>query len=561
MPAVFHPEILVEEILSDQKRKAEVDVYEALKKTLPDDFHVFYSFNWLDTQHRINRSDGEADFLIAHKDFGYIVLEVKGGVISRDEKSGQWYSKGIGNKTYNIKDPIKQARESKHVILSKLKESLGDKLGFICIKHAVVFPGSGKPKSNAALGADMPLEIFMFLEDMPNLGAKVFKTLLREPPGTNTRYDPLGKAGIDTLIELFSQGFILEPSLLSKIKSCEFKIYEATHQQKKLLKQTENNKRMIISGGAGTGKTSLAIEKAKLLAQSKHSVLFLCFNSPLSKFLSNLLSELNNIQVHTFHQFCIKVASIADVVLPDKDSKNYWDEIPYVLLEALEKNPNNRYDAVIIDEGQDFKNEWLESLNLYLNDAANGFWYFFYDDNQKIYGKPIQGLNKFADTSFCLFENIRNSKPIFKGSKAFYQGEMLESLGPDGLDIEWIEADEQYRSKVLEKTLNKLINYEGIAKSEIAVLAAKSFKNYGESSVGKHECCRADELNSNRIVLDSIYRFKGLEKEVVILMDLSSALNNEQLLYVGFSRARSLLIVIDEPETVRKLKSHVETFE
>ena len=551
MPAVFHPEILAEEIFSDQKRKAEVDVYEALKKTLPDDFHVFYSFNWLDTQHRINRSDGEADFLIAHKNFGYIVLEIKGGVISRDEKSGQWYSKGLGNKTYNIKDPIKQARDSKHVILSKLKESLGDKLGFICIKHAVVFPGSGKPKSNAALGADMPLEIFMFLEDMPNLGAKVFKTLLREPPGTNTHYDPLGKAGIDTLIKLFSQGFILEPSLLSKIKSCEFKIYEATHQQKKLLKQTENNKRMIISGGAGTGKTSLAIEKAKLLVQSKHSVLFLCFNSPLSKFLSNLLSGLNNIQVHTFHQFCIKAASIAGVVLPDKDSKYYWDEIPYMLLEALEKNPNNRYDAVIIDEGQDFKNEWLESLNMYLKDTANGYWYFFYDDNQKIYQHDVHGFKQFSDASFCLFENIRNSKPIFTGSKAFYQGEMQKSLGPEGLEIEWIETEETHRDKILEKKLNKLINNEGIVESEIAVLTAKSYKNYEELSVGKYECCRADDLNSNEIVFDSIYRFKGLEKEVVILIDLSSALNNEQLLYVGFSRARSLLIIIDNMKTIQ----------
>ena len=561
MPAVFHPEILTKDVLSDQKRKAEVNVYEALRKTLPDDFHVFYSFNWLDPHRRHNRSDGEADFVIAHDKFGYIVLEVKGGVISRDEKSGQWFSKGAGNTTYLINDPIKQARDSKHVILSKLKEALGGKLGFICAKHAVVFPGSGKPKSNAALGADMPLEIFMFLEDMPNLGTKVFKSLLSEPPGTNTKYDPLGKAGIDTLIKLFSQGFILEPSLLSRIRSCEFKIDEATHQQKKLLKQTENNRRMIISGGAGTGKTSLAIEKTKLLDQSNYSVLFLCFNSPLSKFISNLLSELNNTQVHTFHQFCIKTAAKAGVVLPDTESEDYWDEIPYVLLEALEKTPDNRYDAIIIDEGQDFKNEWLESLNLCLNDTANGFWYLFYDDNQKIYGKTIHGFNEFADTSFCLIENIRNSKPIFRGSKAFYQGEMLESLGPDGLDIEWIETDDRFRSKILEKTLNKLINNEGIAKSEIAVLTAKSYKNYGDSSIGNYECYRADELNSNGIVLDSIYRFKGLEKEVVILIDLNSALNNEQLLYVGFSRARSLLIIIDNLETVSKLKSHVDTFE
>lgn len=560
MPAVFHPELLTEDILSDQKRKAEVDVYEALKKTLPDDFYVFYSFNWLDTHHRNNRSDGEADFVIAHQKFGYIVLEVKGGVISRYEKSRKWYSKGTGNIVYEIKDPIKQARDSKHVILGKLKEAIGEKLGFICTKHAVVFPGSGKPKSDSALGADMPLNIFMFLEDMPILGTKVIKILLSEAHGKNTEYAPLGKTGIDTLIKLFSQGFTLEPSLHSKIKSCEFKIYEATQQQMKFLKQTEKNKKMIISGGAGTGKTSLAIEKAKLLAQSKCSVLFLCFNAPLCKYISVLMRGQDNIHVRTFHQFCQKAAVKAGVSLPDKTAKNYWEEIPYALLEALEKNSDIRYDAVIIDEGQDFNDEWIESLNLCLKDTANGYWYFFYDDNQKIYRHDMDGFKQFSDASFCLFENIRNSKPIFTGSKAFYQGEMQKSLGPEGLEIEWVETEETHRDKILEKKLNKLINNEGIAESEIAVLTAKSYKNYEELSVGKYECCRADDLNSNEIVLDSVYRFKGLEKEIVILIDLNSARNNEHLLYVGFSRARSLLIIIDNTKTIQWLKSHVESF-
>ena len=57
---------------------------------------------------------------------------------------------------------------------------------------------------------------------------------------------------------------------------------------------------MRISGGAGTGKTSLAIEKAKRLAKSGRSVLFLCFNIPLFKYLDRILSESQNIDIYAY---------------------------------------------------------------------------------------------------------------------------------------------------------------------------------------------------------------------------------------------------------------------
>ena len=111
--------------------------------------------------------------------------------------------------------------------------------------------------------------------------------------------------------------------------------------------------------------------------------------------------------------------------------------------------------------------------------------------------------------------------------------------------------------------MNRLITTEGVAKSEIAVLTARAHKEYENFSAGKYEFCKADDINSNYIVLDSIHRFKGLEREVVILIDLNLALKNDrlQLLYVGFSRARSLLFVIDDTETIKDLKSYVKAVE
>ncbi len=555
MTASVSPKILSEDILSNPKKWAEISVYNILRDALPNEFHVFYNCEWLDKSGKNSSEDGEADFVVAHEKFGFIVLEVKGGVISRDENTRQWYSRGEGGKVYKIKDPVKQARTSKHVILDKIKTFVGPKLGFIRTKHAVVFPHSSKPKSEADLGADMPLDIFFFKEDMPNLGAKIFKMLLNDPPGA--KFSPLGPRGIESLQKLFSKGFNFEPSLLAMIKSCEFKILEATDQQKKLLKQLENNDRMLISGGAGTGKTSLGVEKAKHLASSGKSVLLLCFNAPLVQYLKNILNAYPMVDVFTFHQLCIKAANDSGMPLQPRKTKEDWDNLPYVLLEALEKNPDYRYDAIIVDEGQDFDTEWLESLNLCLKNPEKGIFYIFYDDNQRIYKKDLSKLLSISGASFRLFENIRNSKPIFSASKTFYNGGLLESLGPEGIEIEWIESEKQNRDKRLEKLLNKLVNNEGIAESEIAVLTAKSYESYPKLSVGKYDCRRADDPTTDKIVLDSIYRFKGLEKEVVILIDLNTAIDNTQLLYVGFSRARSLLMVVDTMDAIGALKAQI----
>lgn len=557
MTAVIYPEILSTEILGDPKRRAEVLVYNKLRDSLPDGFHVFYNCDWLDKSGKGTTEDGEADFIIAHENFGFITLEVKGGIISRDEKTHQWYSRGSGGKTYEIKDPVKQARISKHVILNKLKDLLGDKLGFIRTKHAVIFPDSGKPKSGADLGADMPLDIFMFQEDMPTLGTKVFKILMNTPSGSNTSFSSLGRIGIDAITKMFSQGFTLEVSLSSKIKSCEFKILEATTEQNKVLKHLDQNNKMSILGGAGTGKTSLAVEKARQLSLSGKSVLLLCFNAPLAKYLKHILTSFDKVDVYTYHGLCQKYASESGHKLPNIKSDKYNQELPYFLIDAAESLSTLKYDSIIVDEGQDFDSEWIESLSSCLKNPETGIFYFFYDDNQRIYKKYLQNYPAIPKQSFRLFENIRNTKPIFSASKNFYNGGALESLGPEGLAIEWIEIAEDQRNRRLENILNKLKNNEGIASSEIAVLTAKSYENYPNLAIGGHLCCRADDLGADKITLDSIHRFKGLEREVIILVDLNTVLANVQLLYVGFSRARSLLIIMDTPEAIKSLKAQV----
>tara|TARA_R110002124_G_scaffold7105_14_gene41780 strand:- start:1863 stop:3542 length:1680 start_codon:yes stop_codon:yes gene_type:complete len=553
MPANMYPSFLSKETLGDPSREAEVMVYNALRDELTDSFHVFYNCDWHDTTKRGRDEEGEADFVIAHETYGFLVIEVKGGIISRDEKTREWFSttrnKGV---THSIKNPIHQAKKSKHYLIKKLKEMHKDSLGFLCCKHCVVFPHSGKPKAKE-LGADMPLDIFAFEDDMSRLGKRLIQILIRDPDGTNTDYAPLTQAGIKSIHDLFNRGFRLEPSVLTRVRSCEFQIEELTNKQKECLKSLNSFKRLMVAGPAGTGKTCLAIEKSISLSEEGFEVLYLCHNDALAKYLQKRLAEYPNIKVSSYFKFCLDVARQLQIQMPDKNSPDYWDDLALILLKAEGKDESILKDAIIIDEGQDFIQDWVDSLETLLRDKANGLFYLFHDDNQRIYNKNRPHAVLSNTPKYELYKNIRNSKPIFEVSSLFYQGQTLEASGPDGLDIELIESSESARNRTIEKCLNKLINNEDVDPNEIAILTAKSLNKFGGLSFKAHKTRTANDIDGEGVVVDNIYRFKGLEKEVVILIDLKENIDNQALIYVGTSRARSYLIIIDDKSVIETL--------
>ncbi len=557
----IYPPTLPNEILNDPRREAERVVFGKLASHL-EDFTVFYNCTWLDDSKGSSLADGEADFVVAHPHWGFIVLEVKGGIVSRDPDTRKWKSKNRHGKVFIIQNPIEQAVKSKHVILEKIRKSWPGKPPFIRAKHGVVFPDSGRPKNNKALGADMPLDIFAFAEDVEILGKKVVQILMHEPDGSETRYGHLGQQGIEILHDLFNRGFELNVSLSSELAADERRIEELTEQQKEFLDLTAYQNRVVVKGGAGTGKTMLALEKAKRLASDGKKVLVLCFNSPLAAYLQRSLSEFEDASAAPFHQFCLKAARDAGVEIPkaaDKDGeKSFFEEtLPSILLDALSSNEDLRFDAIIVDEGQDFPTPWWEPIQLALKEGDGGLLYVFMDDNQTIYKDRAGDIPGVSVEPLRLHTNLRNTKKIFSASKAFYSGGPLKGAGPDGKDIEWLSSPPEREARTVERAINKLVNIEGIPKKQISVLTSCALDKSvfeGNDAIGSYETKKADDLDGDAVTLDSVYRYKGLENSVVILTDVDKALDLKEVLYVGFSRAKVLLLVAATPPTIDKLK-------
>jgi len=138
-----------------------------------------------------------------------------------------------------------------------------------------------------------------------------------------------------------------------------------THDQALLLQRYGRDKRMIVTGPAGSGKTMLAVERAKRVAAKGDDVLFVCFNRRLRDHLRRA-EKGSGIDFYTFHGICTRLAGIAGVPLStdgggEPGPRYFGEELPLALVAAIEEL-GPRYDALFVDEAQDLSNDWLDAL-------------------------------------------------------------------------------------------------------------------------------------------------------------------------------------------------------
>ena len=241
-PGIYPNEVPIEKQV-DPIWQAEIETFNALKTGLPD-FHIFYNCDWTESANKNSPSkDGEADFIVAHEDFGFITLEVKGGVVSREGK--QWYSKGRKG-IFKIKNPVKQARDSKHVTLRMLQKHWPS-MPFIRAKHGVILPHSDGPKSEKPLG--LIGQDDTFAEDMPNLRGS--SDVYSRRRTRSEKIWQIGSVGIEILHDLFTSDFKLDLSLASALD-----LYDNKPSQIRRLSQIEEHgNHENLNSVVGSGKT------------------------------------------------------------------------------------------------------------------------------------------------------------------------------------------------------------------------------------------------------------------------------------------------------------------
>ena len=140
--AEMWPKELPDYVLNDRDRKVECGVYQRFKSVLDDDYLVLYSVPYQVEEKTTGKvEDGECDFVVAHAKYGILFVEIKGGTISYDRDYNRWTTtNSLG--TYEIKDPIGQAKDAHYKLGMILKQDKLLKTRHMNWQHAAIFPGT-----------------------------------------------------------------------------------------------------------------------------------------------------------------------------------------------------------------------------------------------------------------------------------------------------------------------------------------------------------------------------------------------------------------------------------
>lgn len=386
---------------------------------------------------------------------------------------------------------------------------------------------------------------------------------------------PFGEEGVATLIALLAPILEMKSLLATRVGSDSAHILTLTKQQFDLLNKLRRRRKALITGCAGSGKTALAVEKARRLAHDdKMRVLLTCYNARLADALRVEFAHLPNITVTNFHTLCHDLAREAGITVDKpggmEDDTYFTDYLPDQMLSAIAKLSEKRYDALIADEGQDFLPSWWIPLEELL--VENPIIYIFYDDNQRLFTEPANF--PFQEDPFPLDVNCRNSQTIHKVVRGFYANPdvgHIEAKGPSGEKVEvYSYSSREEEEALLAQMLKRLTQEDQVNPRDIAVLTRYTPQRFGwlNRTIGG-VILREQPRGAKHTLCCTIKSFKGMESPVVILAGLGKLAEVEDetevneslnsLLYVGASRAVSHLVALLPKDTARGIRKAFET--
>ncbi len=541
----------------------EKKIFERLKN-LPDEYIVMHSLNMLE---HIEKVEGEIDFVILCPK-GILCIEVKGGRVERRE--GIWIFTDRQEKQYKkIEGPYEQVSKNMYSLIEYMKKKIKNdtiNIGTIQFAYAVAFPDI---EFNWQ-GIDVEEKITI---DRPKLENKEIKTIIDEIFDYHKskffeKYHKtkilLTHSNISKILTIIRGDFGYSQSLSSDLKETEKILIKLTEEQKQILESMEDNKRVVIKGTGGTGKTVLLYEQTLKLAALGKKVIFICYNKTLSKHLNNRLKEENeeikrNIKIINLHAYLLEQVKKENTEYRAQNTKEFFEStLPKDFL-----NTNiEPYEAMVIDEAQDLiKMQYIECLDKILEKGIkHGNWYMALDENQNIYNTEFNELfelllEEIRPSITKLTKNCRNTKQISITNQKITG--IMQSINNEaiGEEVEIITYNDEASQRREIKKIVKRLKMNGIQDSDITILSKHSYEDsvfkgnnfLSEIAKVKNIIEYKEKERGDCITFSTIHSFKGLEAKIVILCDVDNKednINTNILNYVAISRAKLLLYIL-----------------
>ncbi len=569
--------------------RAERLVEERLRAALPEDVPLHANVRFVGrTRTHGPAHDGEADIVIVHPDHGLLVIEVKAGEPGRDAH-GRWF---IGDHEL-VRSPFEQAEAAKHDLVRAIEELPGWPSGVeLRAGHAVAFPDvdlASLPPGHVLLGPDAVRDIVLDADAFAEADAarQALERAWAWWEGDGTRGRPLDPAMLSLVEEFLAPTVTLRRLLRHDVEEGRARLVTASVAQRLVLDQNRSRRRLEIAGPAGSGKSLVAVERARRLAREGWRTLFVCFNQALATAMGREIEDDGEPPdrrpvVSTFHRLCETLANRAGLLpaKPADPGPDWFDGLAALLGPAIEALPDERFHAIVIDEGQDFEPDWLVDLALLLRNPDDDILWVFHDPGQALYREDrVGGLGL---DRLDLFEDWRSPAPVAELAARFYHGPtaphpvMEGGRGP----AVWEAAPGGSTLDAVRRLLHLLIEEEGVRPWQIVVLSGRSARESGVwkrrrfgnimlwngaiDDAGRSLGLPPEDVpdlppDDGVALFETIRRFKGLEREVVILCELPETGDRlDQLLYTALTRATTHLAVVAPPSLAGQFRLTAE---
>ncbi|WP_433871236.1 NERD domain-containing protein [Saccharopolyspora sp. CA-218241] len=451
------------------------------------------------------KQQAEADFVVLW-DGVVIVLEVKGGGIRKYE--GNWYTIDRRGDWHRLRDsPMNQAQTAMYALRDILQE---DGAGWFACEAVTVTPDIESPppaiewKTDHWWGKET-----MSVADLTAAFTEIVKKARKAPPRQRiARADELRT-------RLFGE-FTRMPAIDAQRGAVIEEQNRATEGQAQVLAALALNPRMLVFGGAGTGKSLVLAEAAKQEAGSGKSVL-VTFHSPSL--------------VRFFHP-----------LIEGRDI----DLLPF-----SELSYGKQYDVVLVDEAQDLMNaDGMDALDKAIRGGrAEGRWRMFLDPNNQAhvdgeYDPEVYDLVKTEATQLQLQKNVRNTRAIVHVVQDYLGADVGDPGIVNGDRVYWHATEKEPDVSAAEQVARDLIS-KGARRNDIWIISATSDE--------------PPALSDANIVVTSPRYAKGLEAEHVVVCGLPEQYDERgtAAFYVIVTRARVTLHILASAEDKRRLQELV----
>ena len=487
--------------------------------------------------------DYEVDALVCFAGLGVVAVEVKGRGIRYDED--RW-TIPRGGRRVEV-DPVGQARNGMYAVRDSLYRDRrwGDRTR-IRFGHAVVLPFD-------SVGEDFELPHcprwrIVDRGQMPDLVASLRGVLERQ----ENAYRVADLDDLDTIDEWRYGRMPLQRDLLVLADDREAEAERLTQDQGALLDAIRLLPRAEVRGGPGSGKTWLAMEQARRLTRSGQRVALLCYSRGLASYLQRRCEGLSYksrpAYIGTFHglghSWGAEVGSDTE----------YWEQVlPARMVDLAAGLPEGqRFDAVVVDEVQDFADTWWDALLAALKDPDTGGIYVFSDEGQRVFAR-------FGDTpvpmpTLLLDQNLRNTRQIAETFQSLGTTRM-RAVGGDGPRVRFVECSAEEACDAADEEVDRLL--DTWRHEDVALLTTGSrhpYQAHLQESLGQDGYWDT-YWDKDEVFYGHVLGFKGLERRCVVLAlnESSPRERSRERLYVGMSRATDLLVVCGEPDFVREV--------